>query len=344
MRVWFRLAAGAVCSASLVASVADVASAQGSPPALTKVVFSLDFIPLGRHAAWYAALAEGFYKDEGLDVSIIPAQGTAQAVQAVESGTANIGFVDVPSVVIARGNGSKLKVVAVNYGKAPYAIFSLSNGANVTQPKQLEGLNLGSGAGSFTPKIIQGFMTQKGLDPNKLTISNVAPPARASTLLAGQIPAIEFFVMAKPGLEAAAKSSNTELRTLLLADQGLQLYGNGIATTEDYLAQNPDVVKRFVRASLKGWKFTISNPEKAAADQIKYVPTLKPEAVVAEINVVTDLAVTDETKKNGLGWFDPVKMKTNVDFVEKYIGISGKPPVATDVYAAGFLPTPAIMP
>jgi NitT/TauT family transport system substrate-binding protein len=344
MCAWFRLAAGAVFSASLVASLTGVASPQGSSPSLTKVVFSLDFIPLGRHAAWYAAAAEGFYKDEGLDVSIIPAQGTAQAVQAVESGTANIGFVDVPSVVIARGNGSNLKVVAVNYGKAPYAIFSLSNGANVTQPKQLEGLNLGSGAGSFTPKVIQGFMTQKGLDPNKLTISNIAPPARASTLLAGQIPAIEFFVMAKPGLEAAAKSSNTELRTLLLADQGLQLYGNGIAATEGYLAKNPDVVKRFVRASLKGWKFTIANPEKAAADQIKYVPTLKPEAIVAEIKVVTDLAVTDETKKNGLGWFDPAKMKANVDFVEKYIGISGKLPAATDVYATGFLPTPAIMP
>lgn len=344
MRAWLRLVAAVAYSALLVAFGANVASAQGLAPALTKVTFSLDFIPLGRHAAWYAALAEGFYKDEGLDVSIIPAQGTAQAVQAVESGTANIGFIDVPSVVIARGNGSSLKVVAVNYGKAPYAIFSLSNGANVTQPKQLEGLNLGSGAGSFTPKVIQGFMAQKGLDPNKLTISNVAPPARASTLIAGQIPAIEFFVMAKPGLEAAAKSANTELRTLLLADQGLQLYGNGIAATEDYLAKNPDVVKRFVRASLKGWKFTIANPDKAAADQIKYVPTLKPEVIVAEIKVVADLAVTDETKKNGLGWFDPVKMKANVDFVEKYIGISGKPPVAIDVYATGFLPTPAIMP
>ncbi len=93
----------------------------------------------GRHAPWYAALAEGYYKDEGLDVSIIPAQGTAQVIQAVESGTANIGFVDVPSVVIARGNGSKLKMVAVNYEKAPYAIFSLANGANVTEPKQLGG-------------------------------------------------------------------------------------------------------------------------------------------------------------------------------------------------------------
>jgi NitT/TauT family transport system substrate-binding protein len=344
VRSWVRLIAALLCVASLVGSLPGTASAQGAPATPTKLVFSLDFIPLGRHAPWYAALAEGYYKDEGLDVSIIPAQGTAQVIQAVESGTANIGFVDVPSVVIARGNGSKLKMVAVNYEKAPYAVFSLSNGANVTEPKQLEGLNLGSGAGSFTPKVIQGFMSQKGLDPNKLTISNVAPPARASMLLSGQLPAIEFFVMSKPGLEAGAKSSNAELRTLLLADHGLELYGNGIAATEDYIAHNSDVLKRFVRASLKGWKFAIAKPEEAAADQIKYVPTLKPEVIVAELGVVADLAVTAETKKNGLGWFNPAKMKANVDFVTKYVGINGTPPAATDIYATGFLPASPVTP
>jgi NitT/TauT family transport system substrate-binding protein len=335
--------AALLAAAALVAPL-DQAFAQGAAPSPTKLVFSLDFIPLGRHAPWYAALAEGYYKDEGLDVSIIPAQGTAQVIQAVESGTANIGFVDVPSVVIARGNGSKLKMLAVNYEKAPYAIFSLANGANVTEPKQLEGLNLGSGAGSFTPKIIQGFMSQKGLDPNKLTISNVAPPARASTLLSGQIPAIEFFVMAKPGLEAGAKASNTELRTLLLADHGLELYGNGIAATEDTIAKNPDVLKRFIRASLKGWKFALANPQKAAADEIQYVPTLKPDGIVAELGVVGDLAVTADTKKNGLGWFDPAKVKANVDFVTKYIGVNGAPPQPNDVYATGFLPATPVMP
>jgi NitT/TauT family transport system substrate-binding protein len=344
MNAWVRVAASAACFVSLGTLLSGATSAQTAPPAPTKVVFALDFIPLGRHAAWYAALAEGYYKDEGLDVSIIPSQGTAQVIQAVESGTANIGFVDVPSVVIARANGSKLKMVAVNYGKAPYAVFSLSNGANVTEPKQLEGLNLGSGAGSFTPKIIQGFMAQQGLDPKKLTISNVAPPARAATLLSGQVPAIEFFVMSKPSLEAGAISSNTQLRTLLLADHGLGLYSNGIATTEDYISKNSNVLKRFVRASLKGWRFTIANPEKAAADQIKYVPTLKQDVSVAEIKVVNDLAVTPEVKKNGLGWFNPAKMKESVDFVVKYIGVPGTAPVATDVYATGFLPTPPIMP
>ena len=337
---WSGSIVGALCGAALIAVAPTPAAAQ----APTKIVLSLDFIPLGRHAPWYAALAEGYFAAEGLDVSIIPSQGTAQTIQAVEAGTANIAFVDVPSVVIARANGSKLKMVAVNYQKAPYAIFSLSTGANVTQPKQLEGLNLGSGAGSFTPKIIQGFMTQKGLDPAKLTISNVAPPARATTLLSGQIPAIEFFVMAKPGLEAGAKGANAELRTLLLADHGLDLYSNGIAVTDDYLAKNPDVVKRFVRAALKGWKFTLDNPDKAAADQIKYIATLKPDVIVAEIKVVADLAVTADTKKNGLGWFDPAKMKSNVDFVAKYIGLPGQAPAATDVYATGFLPTPAVTP
>jgi NitT/TauT family transport system substrate-binding protein len=151
-------------------------------------------------------------------------------------------------------------------------------------------------------------------------------------------------VMSKPGLEAGAKAANTELRTLLLADFGLELYGNGIAATEDTIAKNPDVLKRFVRASLKGWKFALANPQKAAADEIQYVPTLKPEGVIAELGVVGDLAVTADTKKNGLGWFDPAKMKANVDFVTKYIGVSGTQPAATDIYASGFLPATPVMP
>jgi NitT/TauT family transport system substrate-binding protein len=344
MQALRRLTAGTLYAALLAGFLSAAASAQAPAGSPAKIVFSLDFIPLGRHAPWYAALAEGYFQQEGLDVSIIPAQGTAQAIQAVESGTANIGFVDVPSVAIAHANGSKLKVVAVNYEKAPYAIFSLNTGANVTQLNQLEDLSLGSGAGSFTPKIIKGFMAQKGLDPNKLTISNVAPPARASALLSGQVPAIEFFVMAKPGLEAGAKAANAELRTLLLADHGLDLYSNGIVATGDYIARNADVMKRFVRAGLMGWKFALENPEKAAADQIKYVPRLKPDLILAEIKVVANLAVTDDTKKNGLGWFDPAKMESGLDFVIKYIGVSGKPPAAADIYAQGFLPNPPIKP
>lgn len=339
-----RLALGALSSMLVIIAGLAPTPAAAQEKALTKITFSLDFIPLGRHAPWYAAIAEGYYKAEGLDVSIIPSHGTAQTIQAVQSGTAQIGFTDVPSLVLARANGAKLKMVAVNYEKAPYAIFSLSTGANVTKIKQLEGLTLGSGAGSFTPKIIKGFMAEHGLDPNTLKISNVAPSARAAALLSGQVPAIEFFVMSKPGLEAAAKAKNEKLRTFLLADHGLKLYSNGIVATDDYLSKNADVMKRFVRASLRGWKFALHNPRKAAEDEIKFVPSLKVGTSVAELEIVKGLAVTPAVKKHGLGWFDPAEMKASVDFVVKYIGVSGTPPAASDIYATGFLPSPPIKP
>src|ERR1700724_4066539 len=102
LKFLWRMGMGGLPAASLVSS----AMAQDKSPA--KLVLSLDFNPLGRHAPWYAALAEGYFRGGGLEASIIPSQGTAQTVRAVQSGLANIAFVDVPSVVVGAANGSRL--------------------------------------------------------------------------------------------------------------------------------------------------------------------------------------------------------------------------------------------
>jgi NitT/TauT family transport system substrate-binding protein len=343
-----RISSGAAAAAFAVARVIfvqpDVAAAQSTPSALTKVVFSLDFIPLGRHAAWYAAVTEGFFREEGLDVSIIPSQGGAQVIQNVAAGTANLGFMGVPEVAIARSTGAKLKIVSVIYQKQPIAVFSLQSGANVTTAKQLEGLTLASGSGSFTPKILQGFMAGKGLDPSTLHITDIAPPARPGALITKKVPSIETFIMGKPGLEQAAEDAHEKLQTFIPANNGLQLYSNGIGVTEEYLSQHPHVVRGFVRAALKGWKFALDHPAKAAQDELQYVQSLKPEVIAAELNIVRDLVITPDTQEHGLGWFDPAQIKANVDFVTKYIGITGTPPAPADMYATGFLPDPPIKP
>src|SRR5947199_1764643 len=127
-----------------------------SATAQTPITFSLDSRALGRHAAWYVALEKGYYKRAGLDVTIVPSQGTAQAIQNVEANAAQLAFSDVAGLVAARANsGSTARMVAVIYQKAPYAIFSLRSGANVTRPEQLQGLEIASGAGSFTQKVIE---------------------------------------------------------------------------------------------------------------------------------------------------------------------------------------------
>ena len=118
-------------------------------------------------------------RSAGLDVTIIPSQGTAQAIQSVESKAAQFAFSDVAGLVAARANSAATaKMVAVIYQKAPYAIFSLRSGANVTKPEQLENLEIASGAGSFTQKVIEAFMKSKGLKAETVKYTNIDPAAR----------------------------------------------------------------------------------------------------------------------------------------------------------------------
>ena len=306
------------------------------------VTFSLDFITLGRHAPWYVALGKGYYEEEGLNVKIVPGKGTAQVIQAIESGIADIGFIDVPSLVISRAAGSTIKMVAVNYQKAPYTVFSLDPGANVTKPKDLEGLELGSGAGSFIPKILQAFMRMHGLDPNTLKIVNIAPSARVAALVSRRVESVDFFIMSYPGISRAVKDS--KVRAFLLGDHGLELYSNGIGAKESYLKKNPEVVRAFVRAALRGWKYALSNPEEAADIQRKYAKGLNRQIIIEEIAILKRLAVVPDTRRNGLGWFDPAKMKANRSFMLENVGIKGTPPKAEDLYATGFLPEKPILP
>ena len=343
-----RIFPGAIAAAFAVASVAVMrpdaaAGSERAAGADQSRVFSRLY-SAGRHAPWYAAIAEGFFKARRPRRQHYSVAGRRAGHPKRCFRHREFGFMGVPEIAIARSTGAKLKMVSVIYQKQPIAVFSLQSGANVTTPKQLEGLTLGSGSGSFTPKILQGFMAGKGLDPSTLHVADITPPARPGALITKKVPSIETFIMGKPGLEQAAEGVHEKLQTFIPADNGLQLYSNGIGVTEQYLSQHPQVVRGFVRAALKGWKFALDHPDKAAKDELQFVQSLKPEVIAAELKIVRGLVVTSDTEQHGLGWFDPAQIKSNVDFVTKYIGVTGTPPAPADMYATGFLPNPPIKP
>ena len=309
---------------------------------VTPVTFSLDFRALGRHAAWYVALEKGYYKNAGLDVTIIPSQGTAQAIQSVESKAAQFAFSDVAGLVAARANSqATAKMVAVIYQKAPYAIFSLRSGANVTKLEQLENLEIASGAGSFTQKVIEAFMKSKGLKADTVKYTNIDPAARIGMLVAKKIPAIETFAMSMPGVVKAA--GGAEAQIFLLANAGLSLYSNGILVREDYLKAEPEKVNAFVKASLQGWKDTVANPKEAADIVGKHIKGLDPEVVLQEIVIVNALVATPEARARGLGTIDAKVMADSVDLIANNTGAGGKV-AAKDVYDTSALPQPPIKP
>jgi NitT/TauT family transport system substrate-binding protein len=307
-----------------------------------KITFTLDFIALGRHAPWYVPIAKGYYKQEGLDVTVIPSKGTADAIKNVDAGVAQIGFIDVPSLVAGGGAAAAVKMVAVNYQKPPYCVFSLNPGANVTSPKDMVGLEFGSSTASFMPRIAMAFMKMHGLDSSTLRVVNIDGASRVPMLAARKVQSIDQFVMSEPGIRRAVKDG--EAKCMLFGDHGLDIYSNGIGVREDFLQQNPEVVRGFIRAALRGWKDALSNPEEAAKLQVQYVKALDPALIVDELKILRRLAITPETEKQGLGTMNREKMQRSVDFMNNNVDIQGRKLTLDDIYRPGFLPTPPIRP
>jgi NitT/TauT family transport system substrate-binding protein len=306
------------------------------------VKFSLDFISLGRHAPWYVALGKGYYKEEGLNVTILPAKGTADAIRSVATGTTEFGFIDIPSLVAAGSNAANVKIVAVNYQKPPYCVFSLNPGADIDTPKKLLNLELGSSTGSFVPKVWAAFMEMNGVDSKTMKVTNIDPAARVPMLVSGKVPAIDVFIMSEPSIRRAVPDAKPVC--LFAGDYGLEIYANSIGVQDEFLQKNPDVVKKFVRASLRGWKDTLENPEEAAKIQLQYVKALDPQIVVEEIKILRRVALSDDVTKHGYGYVSPERMKTTVDFINKNADISGEKRTAESIFVPGFLPDTPILP
>jgi len=306
------------------------------------VKFVLDFISLGRHAPWYVALGKGYYKEEGLNVSIQPSKGTADAIRAVVSGIADIGFIDIPSLVASGAAGGAIKIVAVNYQKPPYCVFSLDPGANITEPKQMAGLEFGSSTSSFLPRIMQAFMAMHGVDGKTLKVVNIDGAARVPMLAARKVASVDQFIMSEPSIRRAV--TDAKPKCLFLGDHGLEIYSNSIGTTEEYLTKNPEVVKKFVRASLRGWQFALANPEESAKIQLQYVKALNPEIVVDEINILKRVAITPEVQKNGFGIMSMATMKKTVDFINDNVEITGEKLTAEQIMRPGYLPEKPVLP
>lgn len=326
----------------IIAALLALAAALPAAAQERKLTFILDFIALGRHAPWYVPIAKGYYKAEGLDVTVVPSKGTADAIKAVESGIAQIGFIDVPSLVAAGSAALAIKMVAVNYQKPPYCVFSLNPGANVTTPKDMVGLEFGSSTASFVWKIHQAFMKMHGLDPSTLRVVNIDGAARVPMLAARKVQAIDLFVMSEPGIRRAVKDA--EPKCLLLGDHGLDIYANGIGVTEDFLQKNPEVVRGFVRAALRGWKDALANPEEAAKIQVQFVKALNPEIIVEELRIVRRLAAVPDTEKNGYGAMSRAKMQRTVDFINNNVDVAGRKLTVDDILRDGYLPKVPVLP
>ncbi len=301
----------------------------------SKVKVAMDWIIGGRHAPFFVAVEKGFYAEEGLDVEVLRGFGSASTIQRILSGEVQFAYVDFPSSVLARNEGTKAKTIAMILGRNPVTFFWLKR-TNISKPKDLEGRTIVTNAGSAAAKLFPVFAEMTGVDPSKVKWVTVEPAAKASMLIAGSTDLVEYFLMQKPLLEREAAKLGG-INQMVWADYGFPLYGNGVMAMEEHLAKNGEVVRRFLRASVKGFHHTFDNPDEATALVRKTHPTLDPAVTKAEVDILKNLVMTEDAKAYGIGFMTEEKVRANRDMMVRVHGLKGQ--IAPgDLYTNEFLP------
>jgi NitT/TauT family transport system substrate-binding protein len=307
-------------------------------PALAqdRVVFGLDFAVAGRHAGYFVARDKGFYKAEGLDVEIQRGYGSTDAVTKVGSGATMFSFGDVGSLVIARSQGVKVTCVAMVYGNAPYVLY-MRKESKIDQPRDLEGKVIGSPVGAATRVLFPAFAKSAKIDANKVKWLNIDIGARLPMLLAKKIDVTISFLPEWPTMATKAKESGIELTRMVFSDYGVNIYSNGLLVRDETIKTNPDLVRRFVRATLKGLDYAFQNPADAAAILVAKYPELDVKTASAEIAIVKELANTKEAQSRGLGFMDAETMRVTRDVVAEAFEIKQAGP-HEELFTNAFLP------
>ena len=300
-----------------------------------KITFLLDFTPYGKHAPFFAALDKGFWKDAGFDVTIVKGEGSATTISSYAAGAVDFAFSDTPTLILARSKGALIKVAGVIHDKSLYAFGTLEEN-NIKTPQDLKGKRIGSSVGDASRVMFPAFAKLNGIDPDSVRWVDMTPPARAASLMLGQVDAVVLFLTEGPTFSAKAKEVGKHWKDFPYADYGLDLYSHGLLVRDDLIANQPDRAKRFIEATMKAWAWSIENPQEALAIFLKHNPAVDPDQAREHFRIAIKHLLTDTAKREGIGYIDAEKMRRTVDFVSQYFNIKGVS--ADDVYTNQFTP------
>ncbi len=304
---------------------------------IKKTSLILNWKVVGDHAPYFVALKKGWYAEEALDVDIMLGKGSGFAVQTVGTGKADFGIADTAVAVTGRAKGAEVKVVSALFAKSPNCIHVWKD-SGIAHPKDLVGKKVGVPAADTQKVMFPAFAKIIGIDPKQVNFVNIEPAAKTAALATRKVDAIFDLYTGIPFHTKAIPAD--QLVSLLWADYGFQAYSNAIITTEKMTEENPDLIRRFLKASLRGWEFTLKNPEEAIKILAEYHP-INIQDYLANLRLVMDFFRSDDYKKNGLGHIDPAAMAATVDLVDTYMGVDVTFS-AQDMYTNEFLPKPPI--
>ena len=310
-----------------------------SAHAQTSMPFALDWRFEGPSAPYFVAIDKGYFADAGLEVEVTAGQGSLDAIPKVATGAFPVGFADINSLIKFLDQNPDAPVIGAMmvYDKPPFAIVGRKS-LGIEEPSDLEGRILGAPPpdGAFAQWPI--FVAETGIDESTVTIEPVGFPTREPSLAEGTVDAVTGFSFTSFLSTARLGVPEDDLTVILMADHGVDLYGNVIIVNTDFAAENPDAVSGFLEAVAKGWVDTIADPAAAIESLVSRNPAMDAELELRRLELaLADTVVTDWVMENGMGIIDADRFANSLEQIKLTYEYQTEPD-ASVYFTDAFLP------
>lgn len=297
----------------------------GKPPEkLRQIQLLLDWKAQMEHAGFFTAKAKGFYEAEGMSVEILEGTGAPTTARLVGSGKYQLGVSSGSATLIARARDIPVVSLAVINQHSPVVVYALEEN-NIRKPEDLIGKRVGVNIGGTKHREFQAFLKKVGIDEERVRVMGMTESSPAP-LLAGKVDAMLGYTEDQP---VTVELRGRAVTRISFARYGIDLYSTNIICNADFLKKNPDVARRFVHASMKGWRHAVDNPEEAVAAYMAERPESDVDFNRANFEKLIPILMSPDVERLGLGaqtaqrWSHTRDILFDLGLIDRRIDVSG---------------------
>lgn len=264
-----------------------------------EVTIQLKWLHQAQFAGFYVAQEKGYYAEENLKVNFLEGGSDVDTIGTIRSNKADFAVVAPEIILMNHQREAPITAIAAIYRRSA-VVYVSKKGSGITKPadfinKSIAATATGASAKEFEYQL-SAMLNRLGIDDD--TIEVVPYDVKYRDFLSGKTDISAAYLT---GGVILLRIQGLELNIIWPGDYGIELYSDTLVTTDKLARENPELVERFLRASLKGWNQALGNAEEATEITLKYARVKNKRFQLEMINKLRPLV---DTGKNHIGWMD----------------------------------------